>query len=104
MKKEMKSWQLVLILIAFLACAFALIAAVGWMLSGVSWLKKLDPARLWFQTMWVVLYGIHLILSAKKIKTRYQGAARFDLFFQLAAFVCLSARLAIGLAFEFAGI
>ena len=104
MKKTLNGWQVTLLVVAFMAACFAVIFGVGWLLSKASWVAKLDAVEGIAAWLWLALYGVHVILSAVKWMKKRPVIGTIDLIFQLAAFVCLTAKLSISAAFKFAGI
>lgn len=104
MKKPLTGWQIALQLIGMLAVCFAVIFGAGYLLSEAAWLAKLDGVELTAAWLWIVLYGMHLLLSAKWFARRFHISKKVDLFFQLTAFICLTIRMIISTAFRFAGI
>lgn len=104
MKKPLNGWQIALLLIGMLAVCFAVIIGSGYLLSKAVWLERLDGVELTAGWLWIVLYGVHLLLSAKWFARRFHISKKADLFFQLTAFICLTVRLTVSTAFRFAGI
>ena len=104
MKKQLNGWQIALLLVGMLAACFAFIFGAGWLLSKAAWLEKLEGVELAAGGLWILLYGMHLLLSAKWIARRVRISGKLDLFFQLTAWICLTVKMTISTAFLFAGI